>query len=312
MTFDTLLLSTDGSDSAEAAAAHGFTFAAELDATAHVLAIADSGLATSATYVGDSPRIRERLREQAESHARRLADEAHDRGLDVESIVREGIPAEEIVAYANEQDLDAIAMGTSGRGGVMRAVVGSVTDKVVRTSTVPVLTINRAATADSEGSFDSILLPTDGSDSAEAAAAYGTDLAERLDATVHCFSVVDKEIASGLDSLLADDNTVSDGLTEQADDHVNRVATSATDCDIECVSATATGDPAEKIVEYAENQDLDMIVIGTRGRGGFQRAVVGSVTDEVVRTASVPVLTVRAETSDPLDEPEGVRRDDAR
>jgi nucleotide-binding universal stress UspA family protein len=301
MTFDTLLIPTDGSDSAEAAAARGFDLAAQLDAAVHVLSVADSGLATSATYVGDSPRIRDRLREQADAHATRLAEEGRERGLDVEPVVREGIPAQEIVDYAGEQGLDAIAMGTSGRGGVARVVVGSVTDKVVRTATVPVLTINRAAIDDGTGVVDSVLLPTDGSEPAEAAAARGVDLAEQVDATVHCFSVVDEGVASGLDSLATDDGAVpSDQLTEQAADHVDQVATTATDCDIECVSATATGDPAEEIVEYAADNDLDLIVMGTSGRGGFRRAIVGSVTDEVVRTASVPVLTVRAGTSSSL------------
>ncbi len=117
--------------------------------------------------------------------------------------------------------------------------------------------------------------------------------------------MVDDGVTSGLDSLLADDDSSSvDGLAEQADDHVDRAATTVTDCDVECVSATATGDPAEEIIDYADDHGLDMIVMGTHGRGGFQRAVVGSVTDEVVRTASVPVLTVRAETSELPEETE--------
>ncbi|MWV41617.1 universal stress protein [Natrialba sp. INN-245] len=305
MTFDTLLIPTDGSDPAEAAARRGFDLAAQLEASVHVLSVADSSLATGAGYSGDSASIRARLRERADSRAASLRADADERGLDATAVVRDGIPAKEIVDYADEQGLDAITLGTSGRGGVARAVAGSVADKVVRTATVPVLTLNRAAIDDGEGSVDSILLPTDGSEPSEAAAAHGGGLAEQLDATVHCFSVVDEGIASGFDSLLADDDSLSaDRLAEQADDHVDRVVTTVTDCDVEYVSTTATGDPAEEIIDYADDNGLDMIVMGTHGRGGFQRAVVGSVTDEVVRTASVPVLTVRAETSESPEETE--------
>ncbi|MHC3439074.1 universal stress protein [Natrialbaceae archaeon A-gly3] len=301
MTLDTLLVPTDGSDPAEAAAQRGFDLAAQLEASVHVLSVADSSIATGAGYSGDSASIRTRLREQAHTRVTSLQEHAEERGLDATAVVREGIPAKEIVDYADEQGLDAIALGTSGRGGVVRAIMGSVADTVVRTATVPVLTINQAAIDGGEGSVDSILLPTDGSEPAEAAAARGIDLAEQVDATVHCFSVADEAVASGLDSLVPDDDSVSvDRLTAQADDHVDRVVTTATDRGIECVSATATGDPAAEIVEYAADNALDLIVIGTSGRGGFKRAIVGSVTDEVVRTASVPVLTVRAGTSDTL------------
>jgi len=247
MTVNTILIPTDGSDSAEAAAVRSFALAAQLDATVHILSVADSGLATSATYVGESPRVRDRLREQADVHATKLAGEARERGLDVKTVVREGIPAKEIVDYADEQGLDAIAMGTSGRGGVVRAVVGSVTDKVVRTANVPVLTVNGAAVDDGDEAVDSVLLPTDGSEPAEAAAARGVDLAEQLNAAVHCFSVADETVAGELDALVPDrDGGSDDPLTDEADDNVERVVATATDCDIDCVSATATGDPARR------------------------------------------------------------------
>ena len=301
MTFNTLLIPTDGSDPAEAAARRGFDLAAQLKASVHIISVADSSLATGTGYSGDSASIRARLRDQATARAASLQEDAEERGLDTTTVVREGIPAKEIVDYADEQGLDAIAMGTSGRGGFVRAVVGSVTDKVVRTATVPVLTFNQTTVDDGDGSIDSILLPTDGSDPAEAAAARGVDLAERLDATVHCFSVADKTIAGELDALVPDhDSGSANPLTDEADDNAKRVAATATDCDVDCVSATATGDPAEEIVAYADEKGLDMIVMGTHGRGGFQRAVVGSVTDDVTRTANVPVLSVRA-TGDTAD-----------
>lgn len=147
MTFETLLIPTDGSDPAEAAARCGFDLVTQLEASVHVLSVADSSVATGTGYSGDSASIRARLREQADARATSLREHAEARGLDTTAVVREGIPAKEIVDYADEQGLDAIVMGTHGRGGFRRAVVGSVTDEVVRTAPVPVLTV-RAETSE--------------------------------------------------------------------------------------------------------------------------------------------------------------------
>ncbi len=116
MTFDTLLTPTDGSDPAEATVRRGFDLAAQLEASVHVLSVADSSLATGAGYSGDSTSIRARLRERADTRAASLRADAEERGLDATAVVREGIPAKEIVDYADEQGLDAITLGTSGRG----------------------------------------------------------------------------------------------------------------------------------------------------------------------------------------------------
>lgn len=70
-----------------------------------------------------------------------LADEAEARGLEAETVVRTGVPAEEIADYAAELDADMIVIGTAGRTGLERRIVGSVTDKVVRTAPVPVVTV---------------------------------------------------------------------------------------------------------------------------------------------------------------------------
>lgn len=294
MTFDTFLIPTDGSDPAEAAARRGFDLAEQFEADVDILSVADRSVATGTGYSGDSASIRSRLHEQATAHATSLRAHARERGLNVEAVVRSGIPAKEIIDYAEESEPDLIAMGTAGRGGVARAIVGSVTDKVVRTATAPVLTLNQVALNNDSGSVDSILLPTDGSDSAEAAAACAVDLAEQVDATVHYFSVVDKQATSGLGSFVgeSDSSSRADRFVEQADDRVDRLATTATKCDVEYVTATAIGNPAEEIVAYANDHDIDLIAMGTHGRGGFERLLVGSVTDNVVRAASVPVLTV--------------------
>lgn len=148
MTFETRLISTDGSDPAEAAAGRGFDLAARLEATVHVLSVVDRSIVTSATYVGESPTICERLREEAREHVASLEREARKQGLDVVSAVREGISAGETVDYADNVDADAIVMGTHGRGRFQRLIVGSVADKVVRTASVPVMSVQPTAASE--------------------------------------------------------------------------------------------------------------------------------------------------------------------
>ena len=292
MTFDTLLMPTDGSEPAETAARRGFDLAEALGASVHVLSVADSSIATGAGYAGDSPSIRRHLRELAEDRAGSLRDEAVDRGLEATAAIREGIPAREIGEYADDRAVDAIVIGTAGRGGLSRAIVGSVADKVVRTAPVPVVTIPPAA-AERQGraTIDSVLLPTDGSEPAMAGARRGLKLAAQVGATVHALSVTAPDRERTLSSLLGDDEpTEDDG---EVDASLERVATEAVDRGLEAVTTTLEGVPAEAIVDYAASADVDLIAMGTAGRGGFERTLVGSVTDDVIRTAPVPILTVR-------------------
>ena len=288
MTINTLLIPTDGSDVATEAAHHGFDLATQLDAEVHVLSVADSSLATGVGYSGDSPRMRRRLREQATERADSLGQEVSARGLEVTTATREGIPAQEIVEYATDHELDGIVIGTSGRGGVSRAVIGSVADKVVRMATIPVVTLNRATLEHEHlaGTIESILLPTDGSEASERAAVQGIELAHQLDAQVHVLSVVEPS-----DTLVEEEETNGD---EFADEAISKIEQECRDRDHDVITSIRTGKPADEIVGYVSENDIGGIVIGTQGHGGFKRWLIGSVTDTVVRTAPVPVITIKA------------------
>ena len=287
---ETLLIPTDGSDPARAAAKRGFALAADLEASVHVLSVADSSIATGAGYSGDSPSIRRRLREKAETRATSLCEVATDRGLEATAATREGIPAKEIAAYA-EEHADAIVIGTAGRGGLSRAIVGSVADKVVRTAPVPVVTVTEEAAA-AEGTVESILCPTDASAYAASAIERAFDLASVLEATVHLLAVVDTDLETTLAALSGDEDSPTDPL-EAAERFLSDLASDGRDRGLEVHTAVRAGDPATEIGEYVAAVGIDLVAMGTAGRGGFERALVGSVTDEVVRTATVPVLTVR-------------------
>lgn len=135
-----------------------------------------------------------------------------------------------------------------------------------------------------------VLIPTDGSDGADAAFEHAVDLAADAGAELHVIHAVDpthvpvEGATDGLlDSLLAAGETMVSELADRGE---------ADGIDVE--TAVLTGSPHAVITEYAADHDVDLLVMGTHGRTGLDRWLLGSVTERVIRTAPVPVLTVRA------------------
>lgn len=141
--------------------------------------------------------------------------------------------------------------------------------------------------------FNRILIPTDGSDAAMSAIRTAIDIAETYGATLHVLFIVEppSSIASagegfaGLDSLL-------DELEQAGHEITDSVAAQAADSDVETVTAVRRGTPRDDILTYATQHEIDLIVMGTHGRTGVKRALLGSVTEAVVRHAEMAVLTV--------------------
>jgi len=144
--------------------------------------------------------------------------------------------------------------------------------------------------------YETILVPTDGSEGSVAAAAHAVDLAATHGATVHALYVVDVRM-SPVDSDMDHDEAVA--LVEESDvDPTAAVLDRAERAGVPAVEAVRLGVPDECIRAYAEEVDADLVVMGTHGRTGVEHAILGSVTERVVRTLDVPVLTVHPSTAD--------------
>ncbi|SDF18166.1 Nucleotide-binding universal stress protein, UspA family [Halorubrum xinjiangense] len=147
--FDTIVVATDGSDSVRRAVSVAVDVAARFDAEVHAVYVVDAGeVESSPDTVQDD--LRDALDDEGSDALDRVADAAHDRAddLDVTIEVREGRPASEIDAYARSVDADLVAMGTRGRHGENRFLIGSVAERVVRTCPVPVLTVRQLTEED--------------------------------------------------------------------------------------------------------------------------------------------------------------------
>ncbi|XVH31559.1 universal stress protein [Haloferacaceae archaeon DSL9] len=138
--------------------------------------------------------------------------------------------------------------------------------------------------------YDEILVPTDGSPAATAALDHALTLASTFGARLHALYVVDGAVYTSLD---AGSEAVIDALQSEGEQSVTEIDEKAAEAGIETISEVATGSPYKQILAYAEDNDIDLIVMGTHGRTGLDRYLLGSVTERVVRSSDVPVLTVR-------------------
>lgn len=284
--YDDVLIPFDGTDGAAEALHHAAEIAHWADATLHVLFVADTtrdSITVVETQVVDAlVREGEDIVEEAEKTLRTL-------GADYDSDVIQGNPAPTIVEYAERYDHDLIVMPTQGREGVSRYLVGSVTEKVVRLSSVPVLTVRMQPNEQLVFPYQNILVPTDGSAGASHAAEYGLSLAAALDATVHALSVVE-DVSLGLDvRSIISEREQEQVATDVVEDLVSKAETHGV---TNTVRHIEHGTPIEVILDTIESNDIHAVVMGTMGRRGADRILLGSVAEKTVRSAPVPVITI--------------------
>lgn len=143
--------------------------------------------------------------------------------------------------------------------------------------------------------FERILIPTDGSDSVEPAIQHGLNIADKYDATIHALHVLNTTaLERKLDlTALPDESEVPDAWSETGDEITDNVANRSDELGLETVMGVRRGIPVREILTYIDDHDIDLIAMGTHGRSGTSRRIIGSVTERMLRTTLCPVLTVR-------------------
>lgn len=143
--------------------------------------------------------------------------------------------------------------------------------------------------------YETILFPTDGSDASLRALDHAIELAETYGATLHVLYVVDVSYSYGdFDGAAVDLTPMFEALREEGERTIETVEERAEAAGVDVVGATREDGAVHRVIlEYAEEIDADLLVMGTHGRRGLDRWLLGSVTERVVRAADVPVLTVR-------------------
>lgn len=284
--YEDILLPFDGSDGAAEAIHHAAEVAHWADATLHVLFVADTTRDSVTVVDGQVVDALVRKGDEIVDEAAKTLDSL---GVPYDTDVVQGNPAQTIVEYADRYEHDLIVLPTHGRDGISRYLAGSVSEKVVRLASLPVLTVRMQPDEQLTFPYETILLPTDGSAAAAHAANYGLSIAESLDATVHVLSVVDEtllelglgSIVSGLDSEQAATDAINDIVSEAEARGISNV-----------VTHIERGTPIDGILDTIESTAIHAVVMGTTGQRGTERILLGSVAEKTVRSAPVPVMTV--------------------
>jgi nucleotide-binding universal stress UspA family protein len=143
--------------------------------------------------------------------------------------------------------------------------------------------------------MNKVLVATDFSDASQSALLYGREFARTFGAALHVLHVTENPVVwTGAESVGVDWVRVRADLEEGAQNVLNRIVTAEDRVQLKAVTAVLSGNsPAFEIADYAKREGIDLIVMGTHGRGMVGHVLMGSVAEKVVRIAPCPVLTVR-------------------
>jgi nucleotide-binding universal stress UspA family protein len=235
--------------------------------------------------------------------------------LDVRTMLLEGTePSAAIEERARNADVDLIVMTTHGRGAIGRAWLGSVTDRLVRETTIPVLVVHPAASPidlTAEPVIGRILIPLDGSLLAEHILEPAIAFGKLMNARITVLRVVEPMILGGHEpfaeagahpdqQVLRELQSIHDRDLASARDYLAAVAGRLRGLSLDVEARTAIDDqPANAILRAAADCHADLIALSTHGRRGIARLMLGSIADKVVRGSSVAVLLLHPSSKSP-------------
>jgi nucleotide-binding universal stress UspA family protein len=237
-------------------------------------------------------------RDQLLTDTKAFAETQSAPDITIDALLREGNTAGEILEQADSMKADLLVIGTHGRAGFDRLLLGSVAEKVLRKASCPVLTVPRRlpdAVPAGPVLYKRVLCPVDFSDASLNALKYAISMAQEADAQLTVLHVVAHEFEYDPD-IVYDAGMTIGSFVKQREEALHRrlqeaVATAPEFCRVE--SLMTHGKPWRDVLRIAAERQSDLIVIGVQGRGAADLLFFGSTTQHVVRDASCPVLTLR-------------------
>jgi len=264
-----LMVATDGSKYSESAIRGAINLAKICSSNL----IAVSVVKTNLEFDSVLPQFVEKAEQGAIKHLESVKAQATKEGVNCMTVVSlSEEPYEDIIRHAIKNNVDMIIMGTHGKTEMKRLMMGSVTALVIGHAPCKILVLPLNAKIECKN----VLIATDGSKYSEVAASEAIGIAKRCGSSLIIISVAssDAEIAS-------------------AKGNVNKVSEAAEKEGIKIKSVVANGKPYELIVETSKQERADLIVVGSHGRTGLARLLMGSVTERVIGHAEVAVLVVK-------------------
>jgi universal stress protein E len=270
--FERILLASDGSEYCADAERVALAMTEKCGGTLQITSV----VITNPAAESIAPERIQAAEQETRALLDRLHAEAVRRGIASETILRRGIdPHVEIVTAAEKHGSDVIVMGRRGKRGLMQRMIGDATTKVVGRARCSVLVVPEGAGMWQER----ILLATDGSRFSDAAAVAAAKIAGLCKLAVTVISTVR--------------DSFSEERAAQADEAAKRIHDHFAERGIEVDMVVLRGNPEKLILETAAERGADLIVMGTHGRTGWERVMVGSVAESVIGESKIPVLAVK-------------------
>ncbi len=294
--FKKILCATDFSDFSNHTVSYGVALAKEFEANLIICHVIDlSSVAIYGEFQLDPIGQQNRIMEDARAQLEKLTG---DQPVAWESLITVGKPADEISRAVEEKAIDLVITATRGRSGFKRFILGSVTERLMRTITCPLLVVHSperefVSIPQPEIKLNKILVGCDFSPDSDQAFKHGLSLAQEFQAELHLTHVIEPPVQP---NLLVETITVTGEiqpnqqnlLIQKLKDMVPAEAANW------CTPQTSImeGRPYEELVKYADTRDIDIIVLGVRGHGLVKTLFLGSTTDRVIRNSPCPVLSV--------------------
>ena len=297
LAIDDLLVARDFSSVSDRAVRYALNLAARTGARLHLLhaevlhEAPDPDGEDDRAPGKDLSRFREAVRRDGAVSADALE------AVEIKEVVRRDVSAgPAIVNYATHAGVDLITLGTHGRRGPSRILLGSVAEEVVRRAEQPVLTVrgkDEGGRTLPVGLQDRILVPIDFSEHSREALRTAAEWAGLYDAQVDTLHVVEEDLhpafyVGGVRSVYDVEPDLDDKVQAKLNDFVSETLGDDVEAHVQ------TGSAPSAIAEFVEANGVDLVTLSTHGRTGLERFLLGSVTEKVVRHVRCPVLTVRA------------------
>jgi len=277
-----ILVAFDGSDSSLNALLQAFKLANDEKCWITVATVVPS-------YEGDLDLIAVKNVHQSVMHSgedilAKAEELAKGEGASIKTELLEGPVYEKLVHLAEDENYSIIIMGSRGKTRIERALVGSVTARVIGHTTKDVLVVPE----DTSIKWRNTVLATDGSKYCEDATTKAIEFAKSYGEELKILSVVDVP-----DEFYAEAPKVAEEMARKANALVNNVKKQAESCKVNASAHVGEGDAYKVITDFAKKENSDVIIMGSHGRTGLKKILMGSVTEKVIGHAPCPVLIAR-------------------
>jgi nucleotide-binding universal stress UspA family protein len=286
ITMTKILCPIDFFPASDAAVTYAAGLAANYDARVHLLHVITPLLPTAYEYAIDTVEIMKSIERNAAEQMAGLVARVKEAGAQADMEIRVGDVYDEIKHAIEDEKPELLVMGTHGRRGVERWFMGSTTEKLLRHSPVPLLTI--AASGEkviTAPRFRRILVTTDFSEGTADALAHAFSVAQENDSRITLLHVI-HDVAADVSGKYRD--SLIRGVHKQLQDLVPPEARNW--CDVE--TRVETGVPYRIVLRTLEDEKVDLLVMNIHGKGMLDRALLGSTAERVVRAASCPVMLI--------------------